>query len=153
MAYRIRSVLNSLLVSNHRLRYEIACRQAVAWWGQVVDPYTRTHTSAVRVKDGKLLVHTDNPVLANELVMQEEQLRSRLNQRLGWEVVKRVVFTSGRVAHEPDKTPDGAPGRPLSSGEVQRIERTVQAVGDPELRASIRKLLRTIAGRSGRHTK
>jgi hypothetical protein len=153
MAYRIRNVLNGLLSANHRVRYEIACRQAVQWWDRVVDPYTRMHTSAVRLKEGKLLVHADNPVLANELIMQEEELRSRLNRRLGWEVVKRVMFTSGRVERKPEKKPGESPGRRLSAGETQRIERTVQAVGDSELRDSLRKLLKTIAGRTRGQTK
>lgn len=153
MAYRVRSVLNGLLAANRRMRYEIACRRAVETWERVIDPYTSLHTRAVRVKEGRLLVHTDNPILANELSLQEEQVRARLNERLGSEVIERLVFRAGRIPQQPERKQGPGPGEKLSSGDVQRIERTVQGVSDPDLRDSMKKLLRTMALRTRRPSK
>ena len=56
--------------------------------GKTISRYTRN----VNFFNGVLLVEINSPVVKNELIMIREEIRTRLNDQAGEEIVKKIVF-------------------------------------------------------------
>jgi hypothetical protein len=130
------------------MRYEVKAKEAVSRWPLVVDEYVQLHTEAVMVKDRVLFVHTDSSALASELTLREEEHRNRLNRALNMELVRRIVFKSGRVSSPGRHAPSlrDVPSH-LTAEHAKKIEAAVQHLEEEELREVMRRLLREMAER------
>jgi hypothetical protein len=56
--------------------------------GKTISRYTRN----VKFFNGVLFVEINSPVVKNELIMIREEIRTRLNDHAGEEIVKKIVF-------------------------------------------------------------
>jgi len=56
--------------------------------GKTISRYTRN----IYFSKGILYVEISSPVVKNELIMVRENIRSRLNQQAGEEIVTKIVF-------------------------------------------------------------
>lgn len=61
-------------------------------WKELMGPAVDHHTKRLRFKDGVLTVHLGSSVLREELSMGRERITQLLNERLGGEVVRKVVL-------------------------------------------------------------
>jgi len=145
---RVGSILEEYLARHPRMRYEVKAKEAVSRWPLLVDEYVRLHTEAVVVKDRVLFVHTDSSALASELTLREEEHRNRLNRALNMELVRRIVFKSGRVSSPGRHAPSlrDFPSH-LTAEHAKKIEAAVQHLEEEELREVMRRLLREMAER------
>ncbi len=64
-------------------------------WSEAVDSDTAENTTPVQIKDGVLRVAVTNALWLQDLLYQETAIRARLNERLGKELVTRIVFNVG----------------------------------------------------------
>ena len=146
--YSIREVLNEYFSKNKPLAYRIKSIQALEMWVTVVDEYTHTHTSAVTLNEGMLIVNADSAPLANDLSLKERELREKLNRKLAFPVVKKIVFKSGYIPkNKSEKSGNYAKKKELSIGTIKRIEDTVKCVKEEELRKILKRFLLAAAGR------
>lgn len=61
------------------------------WADWVGDPVSK-HTEPVKIKHGKLYVKVENDAWRSELIYQKFQLIRKINDRIGREIVKDILF-------------------------------------------------------------
>lgn len=61
-------------------------------WEEIVGRAISSRTTKIYIKDHVLYVHLNSSVVRNELLMLREELREKLNQKAGSEVVKEIVL-------------------------------------------------------------
>lgn len=116
-------------------------------WDEVVGEQVAKAAQPELIRDGRMFVITKSPVWANELSLYKKDMIARLNQKVGENVLKDIVFKAGRVSRKKHSskqnqqtTPD-LEGFKLSDEELSRIESTVSAAG--EVSESMRNLMIT----------
>ena len=94
---------------------------------------------------GTLRLRVSGGGLALELQHLQGQLIERINAHLGYDAVERIQFVQGPV---PKRPPTPPPARPtLSERDAQDLQRLVATVDDPELRAALESLGRSVFAR------
>jgi predicted nucleic acid-binding Zn ribbon protein len=78
------------------LERELKGWQAVEVWADAVGPAIARRTRAVSYHDGALMVEVEGSAWRHELGYLERDLVSRVNERLGSALVKRLRFTITR---------------------------------------------------------
>jgi predicted nucleic acid-binding Zn ribbon protein len=61
-------------------------------WEEIVGKAISSRTTRIYIRDHVLYVHLNSSVVRNELLMLREELRERLNQKAGTEVIKEIVL-------------------------------------------------------------
>ena len=127
--------LVSGLNDGHRLSQEMA----VILWEDVVGRAIFAHTSPVRVISGIMTVNVDSSVWAQELSFQREEIRRRLNERMGREYIRDIRFRVGKVASR-SPVPEN---EVVAPGEEERLEaeRISAAIADAEVAAAFKRFL------------
>ncbi len=64
----------------------------VASWEELLGQTVARYTESLRIQNGTLFVKTSSPALRNELIMMKEEIRRRLNEKAGQELVRQIVF-------------------------------------------------------------
>ncbi len=64
-------------------------------WEDAVGAVVARHARPSWIKDRRLRVTVSDPVWLQELRFQEQEIRERLNERLGKEIVKKIEFRMG----------------------------------------------------------
>jgi predicted nucleic acid-binding Zn ribbon protein len=64
----------------------------VGSWEKIVGRAVASRTTRIYVKDGTLFVHLKSSVIKSELLMMKENLRLRLNEEAGSEIISDIVF-------------------------------------------------------------
>jgi hypothetical protein len=97
------------------------------------------------MRDDILEIRVDNPVWMQQLQLMKPKIIARLNAAIGEPLIRDLFLRRGR----PDTESGPGPARPpelrwrsvaLSPEESSRIEQTVAAVADPELRRHLQEL-------------
>jgi hypothetical protein len=66
--------------------------QLSAVWTRLMGPEVATYTSAIRIKDGDLILTIVSAPLKRDLTFRKEEIRTGVNALLGSEVVLRVLI-------------------------------------------------------------
>jgi predicted nucleic acid-binding Zn ribbon protein len=61
-------------------------------WENMVGKAISSRTEKVYIKDGKLFVHLKSSIVRNELMMIREELRVKLNNQAGGEIIREIVL-------------------------------------------------------------
>ncbi|MBR6247553.1 MAG: DUF721 domain-containing protein [Muribaculaceae bacterium] len=88
---RLGEVIDDFL-KQERLDGELDQQQALALWPEIVGPGINRYTVRRTVRDGVMTVTIASAVLRNELMMHRTTLIARINQALGRDVIKEIVF-------------------------------------------------------------
>ncbi len=108
-----------------------------------------SHTTGVHLRNNDLVVYVDSHAWASDLSALSEQYRGRMNEGLGKELVRSVVFTVSRkvadervfAAREMETEEfyreDDVEPVPLTDLERRQVEASVQAVPGEELREAV----------------
>lgn len=67
-------------------------RRVLSLWTEVVEPVVAQNTQCKDIKNGVLTVKVTNAALRFELLARKSDIIRRLNERLGVEVVKDIIF-------------------------------------------------------------
>lgn len=138
-----------------------SARVAAVWTG-VVGPQIAAHTRDPFMRGSELIVPVDSPVWATELSAMSEQLRTRINEALGKELVRNVRFTVSSGVSRGRKDEDerdavaaageanNVPSIALSESEMERVEASVAGIANPALReAALRATVRHLEWSKG----
>jgi predicted nucleic acid-binding Zn ribbon protein len=94
----------------------LAVYRVWTFWDDVVGAALATRTQPAGFRDGVLSVRVGGAVWMQELQFMKEDLRERLNARLGGELIREIFFISGTVdrpaphaAAPPEAVEDGEP--------------------------------------------
>ena len=88
---KLSAILKDYLEENH-LQKKLTEVDLIASWEKVVGKVIAKYTESLRISNGTLFVKTSSPAMRSELVMMKEQLRSRLNEYAGEELIREIVF-------------------------------------------------------------
>ncbi|PLW95861.1 MAG: hypothetical protein C0593_13070 [Marinilabiliales bacterium] len=82
----------SLLLKTYRIEGEVERSKVISAYYDVAGELIVKHTLSVKMKNDTLFVAVDNAALRNELVYSREQLLFLINEKVGKEIVRNVVF-------------------------------------------------------------
>ena len=140
---RIGGVLADLV---QRLEFRERLREHDVWnvWSEVVGELLSSKAEPSRIEDGKLFVRVSNSTWMQELQYLKDDIRKRLNQRLGGHVVRDIFLVLGSAKRR----------RPAAAAKVHPVDETAIAslipdLGKPDLEASLRRVARARARRLG----
>lgn len=138
----VADVLTRVMQKNHLSRGAKRARPLVAWAEVVGEQMART-TRAVVVRDGVMVVETQDAIAANFLTMQRELYLEKLRAVLGEAAPADLKFQMG--AFDPPKPPrrERAP-LPLTRAERERVESLIEDAPD-DLRQSARAAAEAMA--------
>ena len=80
------------LLKKEKLDVELDEHRASALWPQIVGNGINRYTIKRYVKDGVMTVHLSSASLANELMLGRSALIARINEALGREVIREIIF-------------------------------------------------------------
>lgn len=90
-AKNIGQIINDLL-KQENLDVVLDEHRASALWPQVVGDGINRYTIKRYVKDGVMTVHLSSAALSNELMLNRASLIARLNQAVGRDVIREIIF-------------------------------------------------------------
>lgn len=90
-AQSVGDIINQVL-RQERLDVRLDEQRALAMWPQLVGPGINRYTTARSVKDGVLTFTISSAPLRNQLMLSRSSLITRINEALGREVIKEIIF-------------------------------------------------------------
>ena len=87
----ISSVLKSYVRENN-LERKLNELDLIKSWGEVMGKTVARYTGNLYIQNSTLFVETTSPVVRNELLMMKEEIRVRLNEIVGEELIKTIIF-------------------------------------------------------------
>lgn len=90
-AQSVGDIINQVL-RQERLDVRLDEQRALAMWPQLVGPGINRYTTARSVKDGVLTFTISSAPLRNQLMLSRSSLIARINEALGREVIKEIIF-------------------------------------------------------------
>ncbi len=66
--------------------------RAVHYWAKVLGPSVARATHRIYIRNGVLYVEMTSSVLRNELMMWKDKIIANLNQSIGEDIVRDIVF-------------------------------------------------------------
>jgi len=61
-------------------------------WESVMGKTVSRYTGNLYIQNSTLFVETTSPIVRNELLMMKEEIRVRLNEVVGQELIKAIIF-------------------------------------------------------------
>lgn len=90
-AQSVGDIINQVL-RQERLDIRLDEQRALAMWPELVGPGINRYTTARSVKDGVLTFTISSAPLRNQLMLSRSSLITRINEALGREVIKEIIF-------------------------------------------------------------
>ncbi len=87
----ISSVLKSYIQENH-LERKLNELDLIKSWESVMGKTVSRYTGNLYIQNSTLFVETTSPIVRNELLMMKEEIRVRLNEVVGEELIKAIIF-------------------------------------------------------------
>jgi hypothetical protein len=115
-------------------------------WAAEVGPAVAARTVPSAFRDGVLSVRVSGAAWMQELQFVKDDIRARLNARLGGEVVRDVYFVSGGAERKPTPKPSPPP-RQAADAADEDVE--MPKLRDPRLAEVFERLARAHRRRRG----
>jgi hypothetical protein len=87
----ISSVLKSYVRENN-LERKLNELDLIKSWESVMGKTVSRYTGNLYIQNSTLFVETTSPIVRNELLMMKEEIRVRLNEIVGEELIKAIIF-------------------------------------------------------------
>ncbi len=111
-------------------------------WDAAVGEQIAAKARPVAFRDGTLTVAVASAPWMQQLTFLKEQIKAKVNERLGGILVREIYLKAGRTkALSPQPDPGGKPRRQLTEKELGRVAEQTASVPDPELHEALRRLL------------
>ena len=140
------SVLLSDVFSDAYARQGFAARELVTRWAEIAGPEISVHCEPLKIQwprpvEGQpqepatLVLRVDGP-MALEIQHASDVILERVNRFFGWSAVGRLALRQAPLSRR-DRAP---PSRAPDATSVAKVEETLTAVEDEELRAALARL-------------
>lgn len=87
----IADILNDL-VKEHRWEHSIASNKIPVLWNELLGDKGKDICIFQRFDEGKLFIHVHSAPWRNELSLRKLELINKLNQKIGFPLVKEIIF-------------------------------------------------------------
>jgi len=88
---KLSEVIRSYIEENH-LRKKLDEVDIIASWEEMLGKTIASYTESLKISNGTLFVQISSPVVRNELLMMKEEIRKRLNEKSGQEIIRQIIF-------------------------------------------------------------
>lgn len=88
---RLSDVLKNYVQEN-KLERKLTELDLIQSWETVLGKTVARYTSNLYIQNSTLFVETTSPIMRNELLMNREEIRTRLNEIAGAEIIKTIIF-------------------------------------------------------------
>ena len=112
------------------------------FWDEAMGKTIARRARPARFRNGILFVTAANHSWLQELQFMKDDIRERLNTRLGSEIVRDIFFHTGTVVEEPEE-PAPAPARPPAGNPLVEVP----PIADAEIAAAFARILQARARR------
>lgn len=133
-----------------RMGLAVRLRQGLApdLWPRVVGPEIARVTQAGPVREGELIVRTDNPVLAHQLSLMSGEILARYRGLLGNRTLRRVRVQVAEIPPPRVEPRDAEPeAAALPAAREEELRRLAGGIPDPDLAAAFLRAARAWAAR------
>ena len=113
----------------------LAAYRVWTFWADEVGPAVAARAEPAAFRDGVLSVRVAGAAWMQELQFMKEDLRQRLNQRLGADLIRDIYFVSGAVRSAPRTAAPPTAAEPPREAPV-----AMPPVSDPRLAAVLARL-------------
>ncbi|MBL7968596.1 MAG: DUF721 domain-containing protein [Prolixibacteraceae bacterium] len=79
-------------VQENKLERKLSELDLIKSWEAVMGKTVARYTANLYIQNSTLFVETTSPIMRNELLMMKEEIRVRLNEIAGSEVIRTIVF-------------------------------------------------------------
>ncbi|MGE4587593.1 MAG: DUF721 domain-containing protein [Mangrovibacterium sp.] len=79
-------------ITENRLEYKLKEVDVIASWENLLGKTIAGYTQSLQIRKGTLFVRISSPVVRNELLMMKEEIRKKLNEKAGQELIRQIVF-------------------------------------------------------------
>ena len=79
-------------IKQNKLDKKLDELDVLASWEELFGPTVAKYTESLKIEKGTLFVKTSSPALRNELMMMKEEIRNRLNEKAGQEIIRQIIF-------------------------------------------------------------
>lgn len=80
------------MFSGYKLNNKLTNAKVVFIYKNIVGDYIYKNTEEAYVHNNKLYLKINSSVIKAELSVNENEIIKRINQQLGWEYIKKIVF-------------------------------------------------------------
>jgi len=87
----ISAVLKSYVQEN-RMDRKLSELDLIKSWESVMGKTVARYTGNIYIQNSTLFVETTSPIVRNELLMMKEEIRVRLNELAGTELIRTIIF-------------------------------------------------------------
>jgi hypothetical protein len=140
------SVLLSDVFSDAYARQGFAARELVTRWAEIAGPEVAAHSEPLKIQwprpvEGQaqepatLVLRVEGP-MALEIQHASDVILERVNRFFGWSAVGRLALRQAPLSRRDRAAPSRAP----DATSVAKVEQTLTAVEDEELRAALARL-------------
>jgi hypothetical protein len=98
-----------------------------------------------KIRNGTLFVKVSSPVWMQQLQFMKEMIAGKLNERLKGDIVKNIFFMVGRIDAPEETATPAPPSESTAASEIS--DQFLETIGDPEIRAAFKKLLKSYCRR------
>lgn len=89
MAHSIGKVISEWLKENN-LENKVRENSVPDYWREIVGDALASHSSVERVSGGRMVVRAENPTWRLEILNRREEIRQKVNERLGADVISEI---------------------------------------------------------------
>ncbi len=79
-------------IKENKLNKKLTELDIISSWEELLGKTVSRYTESLKIQNGTLFVKTTSPTLRNELLLMKEEIRHRLNEKAGEEVIRQIVF-------------------------------------------------------------
>lgn len=120
-------------------------REAEIWrlWPEIVGPVIAARAQPLRIINGTLTVGVSSGPWMQELTFLKGMLKTKLNDRLGGDIVREITLKSGKVDRADPAAIEELPRKKrLTPRQLALIEEQCAGIADPETREAFAALMR-----------
>ena len=74
------------------LKEGIEEQKAIKIWDKIVGPKISNNTEPISIKNGVIIIKTNNSVWRQELQFQKQKIIKKLNQKLKKKIIREIIF-------------------------------------------------------------
>lgn len=128
------------LLKSYGLESKLEEYRLIQAWPEIVGPQIAAHAVPTEVRAKTLWVAVDSSPWLHELTLLKPVLIEKLTQRGGGGLIRDVRFHIGEVPAVEPSLPSEPKPVPLSPSDAALLDNVLEALTDPDLKTSVRRL-------------
>ena len=117
-------------------------REGGVWlvWDDAVGEQISSKAQPAKLNEGVLTVHVSSAPWLQQLTFLKEEIRKKVNDRLGQEIVKEIFLKAGRLPKRETAPAATRRPRPATPDDKERVATHISDITDADLRSSLESL-------------